>query len=326
MLDSASLSGTGAGGLSRPRARPPAGLAPAELLLAAALSLGAQAEEFSFDASAFEKKPFEFGGTLELKADRAWLNPAGSFTKLNGLDRGTLDRNTATLKLNAKFTQGIASLNLRGAAEARRDDLARERNERFDEAYVSFKPDPGFTLDIGKIALKWGKGYAWNPVGFVERPDWADRPLLLAISRDLSPWLHDEVPILDDAALQARLDRVHRRLALAIDLGQGAGREDPGNFRRSHFHATMFAQNRKKPMTCIKPWALLGCRPAPSAPPRPISFHDPDFMSHGTPHSRRLHPRAPRHGHPRHLQRGHPELDGALRLQTAHARDDHCLV
>lgn len=130
----------------------------------------AQAEEFSFDSSAFEKKPFEFGGYLELKADRAWLNPSGSFYKLNGLDRGTLDRNTATLKLNAKFTQGIASLNLRGAAEARRDDLARERNERFDEAYVSLKPDPSFTLDIGKIALKWGKGYAWNPVGFVERP------------------------------------------------------------------------------------------------------------------------------------------------------------
>lgn len=130
----------------------------------------AQAEEFSFDASAFEKKPFEFGGYLELKADRAWLNPAGSLYKLNGLDRGTLDRNTATLKLNAKFTQGIASLNLRGAAEARRDDLTSENTKRFDEAYVSFKPDPGFTLDVGKIALKWGKGYAWNPVGFVERP------------------------------------------------------------------------------------------------------------------------------------------------------------
>ena len=140
------------------------------LWLATVLSFGAHAEEFSFDASEFEKKPFEFGGYLEFKAERAWLNPSGSFTKLNGLDRSTLDRNTATLKLNAKFTQGIASLNLRGSAEVRRDDLASENTERFDEAYVSFKPDPGFTLDIGKIALKWGKGYAWNPVGFVERP------------------------------------------------------------------------------------------------------------------------------------------------------------
>jgi len=24
-------------------------------------------------------------------------------------------------------------------------------------------------VDAGKLALKWGKGYAWNPVGFVER-------------------------------------------------------------------------------------------------------------------------------------------------------------
>jgi hypothetical protein len=140
------------------------------LLLAACLfATLVQAEEFSFDASEFEKKPFEFGGYLELKADRAWLNPSGSFYKLNGLDRSTLDRSTATLKLNAKLTQGIASLNLRASAEVRRDALTSERIERFDEAYVSFKPDPGFTLDAGKIALKWGKGYAWNPVGFVER-------------------------------------------------------------------------------------------------------------------------------------------------------------
>ena len=71
------------------------------LWLATVLSFGAHAQEFSFDASEFEKKPFEFGGYFEFKAERAWLNPSGSFTKLNGLDRNTLDRNTATLKLNA---------------------------------------------------------------------------------------------------------------------------------------------------------------------------------------------------------------------------------
>jgi hypothetical protein len=138
-------------------------------LLACLLATAVQAEEFKFDASEFEKQPFEFGGYLELKPERAWLNRDGSFYKLNGLDRGTLDRNTATLKLNAKYTQGITTFNLRADAEVRRDDVSSERINRFDEAYVSFKPDPGFTLDIGKLALKWGKGYAWNPVGFVER-------------------------------------------------------------------------------------------------------------------------------------------------------------
>ncbi|MDP1653188.1 MAG: porin [Rhodocyclaceae bacterium] len=141
----------------------------AATVLACLLASFVQAEEFKFDAAEFEKKSFEFGGYLELKADRAWLNRDGSFYKLNGLDRSTLDRNTSTLKLNAKYTQGIATFKLRADAEVRRDDLSSERIERFDEAYVSFKPDPGFTLDIGKMAMKWGKGYAWNPVGFVER-------------------------------------------------------------------------------------------------------------------------------------------------------------
>lgn len=133
------------------------------------LTSAVQAEEFSFDAGEFEKKPFEFGGYLEFKAEHATLNRDSSTYQLNGLGRDTLNRNTATAKLNAKWTQGIASLNLRGSADAQRDELTRSHELRFDEAYVSFKPDPGFTLDAGKIAMKWGKGYAWNPVGFVER-------------------------------------------------------------------------------------------------------------------------------------------------------------
>ncbi len=113
------------------------------LLLAVCLcASAAQAEEFGFDVSEFERRPFELGGYLELKSERAWLNRAGSFYQLNNLKRGTLDRNTATLKLNAKYTQGIASLNLRASAEVQRDDLGNGRNERFDEAYLSLKPDP----------------------------------------------------------------------------------------------------------------------------------------------------------------------------------------
>ena len=137
--------------------------------LACLLAATAWAEEFKFDAAEFEKKPFEFGGYLELKPDRSWLNRDGTFYKLNSLTRDTLDRNTATLKLNAKYTQGIATFRLRASADARRDELSSESSARFDEAYASFKPDPGFTLDVGKIAAKWGKGYAWNPVGFIER-------------------------------------------------------------------------------------------------------------------------------------------------------------
>lgn len=141
-------------------------------LLALWCSLAGAAEEFSFDASEFAKKPFEFGGYIELKPDYSWLNRDGAFYKLNFYDRSpreTLDRAAATLKLNGKYTKGDFTFNLRGDVEARRDQLGSDRVKRFDEAYVSYKPNPGFTLDAGKVALKWGKGYAWSPVGFVER-------------------------------------------------------------------------------------------------------------------------------------------------------------
>lgn len=47
---------------------------------------------------------------------------------------------------------------------------------------------------------------ALDRVGFLERPEWMDKPLLLAVSAALSPWLSDEVPILDDMALRRLRD------------------------------------------------------------------------------------------------------------------------
>ena len=50
------------------------------------------------------------------------------------------------------------------------DQLGRDTVNRFDELAASWKPHPDFTLDAGKMVLKWGKGHTWNPVAFVERP------------------------------------------------------------------------------------------------------------------------------------------------------------
>ena len=44
------------------------------------------------------------------------------------------------------------------------------------QGYLSLQPDPGFAFDLGKKAVRWGKGYAWNPVAFVERAKDAGDP------------------------------------------------------------------------------------------------------------------------------------------------------
>jgi hypothetical protein len=143
------------------------------LACALALAAGAAgaAEEYSFDASAFQKKPFELGGYVELKQQHFRLNQEGAAYLLNFYrdPKRSLDETTLTLKPTGVLRRGSASLHFRAHLEGDWETRAFERHTRFDELYGSYKPDPGFTLDAGKVSLKWGKGYAWNPAAFVER-------------------------------------------------------------------------------------------------------------------------------------------------------------
>lgn len=49
---------------------------------------------------------------------------------------------------------------------------------RIYEGYLSIKPSFSLNIDLGKKTLKWGKGYAWNPVAFIDRPKDPDDPEL----------------------------------------------------------------------------------------------------------------------------------------------------
>jgi hypothetical protein len=151
------------------------------VLLLLAWTASGQAQEYSFDAAEFEKKPFELGGYVELKQEAFYLNRAAAFYQLGFLDqpqRERLDRTTGTLQLTGTLRQGIGIFSFRTNSEVQRDQLAHDQDNSIFEAAYSVRPSPGFTLEAGKRALKWGKGYAWNPIGFVERPKDANDPQL----------------------------------------------------------------------------------------------------------------------------------------------------
>ena len=76
----------------------------------------------------------------------------------------------ATLQLYGSYSRGKASLNWLAQAVARQDDICWYDNADVFEAYGSFKPTPAVSFDAGKKVFKWGKGYAWNPVAFIDRP------------------------------------------------------------------------------------------------------------------------------------------------------------
>jgi hypothetical protein len=143
-------------------------------VLACCGAVDSQAEdEYSFDASSFEKKPFELGGYAQFKQEAISLNRDGAFYKLGYFNQPqpeSIDRSTATVELNGKLRQGIGTFDFHSHSDLQRDQLSHEHSNILYEAAYSIRPDPGVTLEAGKRTLRWGKGYAWNPIGFVERP------------------------------------------------------------------------------------------------------------------------------------------------------------
>ena len=136
-------------------------------------------DEFSFDISSYEKKPYEFGGYVELVTDRQWLNTDSAAYKLNSLslaDRDIINHQLTTIELTGKYIKNNWQVFFNAHAMAERDSIGSEEDSKIYEGILAYKPDPGFTFELGKKALKWGKGYAWNPVGFVERPKNPNEP------------------------------------------------------------------------------------------------------------------------------------------------------
>jgi len=141
------------------------------LLGALAVAASAWADE-TFDVSAFEKKPYELGGYVEVRPERQWLrrDSTGYLLQYPGETRSTADRLGADIELTGVLRHESLSFNFTGHASALDGPHGTTTDARMYEAYASWRADPRTVAVIGKRALQWGTGYAWNPVGFMQRP------------------------------------------------------------------------------------------------------------------------------------------------------------
>jgi hypothetical protein len=109
----------------------------------------------------------------------------GLYPPLFGLDRDAalyrlrfFDRDAGNLlaqydlglRPEGSYRQGIFSLFARADILGRNNYLGWDAEARLFEGFFSLKPSPSLALDAGKKVVKWGKGYAWSPVAFVDRP------------------------------------------------------------------------------------------------------------------------------------------------------------
>jgi hypothetical protein len=141
-------------------------------------------EEYKFDLSEIEKKPYHFGGYVELRPVLFGLDRDASLYKLKLFNRDegkTIEEYNGKLQLEGSLEKGIARLFVRTNFDLKYSYLGWEHNDpkrMIYEGYLSLKPSPSLTFKLGKQTLLWGKGYAFNPVAFVSRPKDPDDPEL----------------------------------------------------------------------------------------------------------------------------------------------------
>lgn len=148
------------------------------MLLAAAPVCAAN--EFSFDIGQYEKKPWEFGGYVQGGIEHLNLDRNAALSQLNfpaGVPNSD-HRYRGTLELSGLYRWNKVTINGLWHAEAVDERSGSRHDARFYEFYLAVQPTGRWNLTAGKRALRWGKGYAFNPVGFVERPKDATDPEL----------------------------------------------------------------------------------------------------------------------------------------------------
>jgi len=133
-------------------------------------------EEYKFDLSEIEKKPYHLGGYLEFRPVLFVLDRDAALYKLKFYNRDegkTIEEYNGTLRLEGSLEKGIARLFVKANFDLQYSYLGWEHNETkrmIYEGYLSLKPSSSLSFNFGKQTLFWGKGYAWNPVAFVSRP------------------------------------------------------------------------------------------------------------------------------------------------------------
>jgi hypothetical protein len=153
-------------------------------LLILSVSFAFAEEEYKFDLSEIEKKPYHIGGYVEFRPVVFWLDRDAALYKLRFFNRDegkTIEEYNGKLQLEGSYEKGMARLFVRTNFDLQYSYLDWDHNETkrmIYEGYLSLKPSDSLGFKFGKQTLLWGKGYAFNPVALVSRPKDPDDPEL----------------------------------------------------------------------------------------------------------------------------------------------------
>ncbi len=139
-----------------------------------------------FDSSTNEKK-LEWSGNLDVKYSLLQMSQTSPAYRLQFYSSKDISHYLSQYRiepyLNAEYKSGSLGFFMKTHATYFSDD---EASVDLFEAYARYNPSLSFTMQLGKSVFGWGKGYAFNPVGYVnplkdpENPELAQAGILSA--------------------------------------------------------------------------------------------------------------------------------------------------
>jgi hypothetical protein len=141
-----------------------------------------RAQEPSIAIPPVDVRPYSVSGLLELRPLGIWQDTGAAIFRLRAPAGEPPDARTgqlnSRLQVDAAYRRGWFSAQTRTVVDGGVAAGDWTADLTAYEAYVSLRPAPSLTIDAGKKTLKWGKGYLWNPVAFLDRPKSPEDPAL----------------------------------------------------------------------------------------------------------------------------------------------------
>jgi hypothetical protein len=118
-------------------------------------------EEYKFDISEIEKKPYHVGGYGEFRPVLNVQDQDAALYKLKFYNRDegkTTEEYNFKLLVDGSYEKDNARFFVRLSYDLNNTYLGWEDDLTPYEAFLSLKPSHALTMDAGKKVLKWGKG------------------------------------------------------------------------------------------------------------------------------------------------------------------------
>jgi hypothetical protein len=172
-------------------------------------------DKYQVDLSDLEKeveqaagKPYHLGGFLEFRPVFFGIDRGAAFSQLNfDLKRSgnTFMQYNLGLRLEGSYKKDIFSVFLQTDTLVQNQLQGWQEETKLLQGLVGLRPSPNFSLEAGNKVFRWGKGYAWSPVAFIDRQKDPEDPeeLRQGFTIFTADWNQSFVGPLKNAALSA---------------------------------------------------------------------------------------------------------------------------